>query len=336
MSLPVILSGLATADDDLGTFEPPSLVGAEDLRKFAPDQIFRFSAEVSPSSAAASACVKTLAATGLAPSDIDCVISCTATPDFNNPGLVSLLLHRLGIRGIPGLEIKQLTCGPLYAIDLAAKMVASKRFGVVLVAATELLSRYFADAQQRSDLSPSAATARAVFGDGAASCVVTTADRLPRKSPSYSVGRIWLGASGFGQGSLLAKLPCAGRVPSRLDAEDLSSGAYYPEVSTVGWNKDAVQATQPLASELAKFEDLSSSIIVTHQLFRGALKPILSEWGLAEDRIVDNFVARGFLGAAGILSVMADAARAQSVNRRLLAIAESGATQWAIGEFVES
>lgn len=124
-------------------------------------------AQISPSRAAEGVARQSLQRYGIDLKRIDYVISCTQTPDYNNPGLVSCLLSELKLSGIPGLELKQFVTAPLYAIDLASKLIRSARASCVLITCVDLFRRYYqieTDQQAR----PAQLAAKSVLSDGAA------------------------------------------------------------------------------------------------------------------------------------------------------------------------
>src|SRR5689334_6198115 len=84
-----------------------------------PKNLVKSDDSIAPSDAGAEAAKLALSKANLTIGDVDLLISCTNTPDFNNPGLANLILHKLGAKEVPGLEIRQSSTGVLYALDIA-------------------------------------------------------------------------------------------------------------------------------------------------------------------------------------------------------------------------
>jgi alkylresorcinol/alkylpyrone synthase len=113
-----------------------------------------------------------LAAAGLAPADLDHLIFATTT-GLATPSIDALLLNRMGLR--PDLERT-----PLFGIGCAAGAVGLSRAGdlsrardgaLVALLSVELCSLTF----QLDDLSPQNIVGSALFGDGAAAALVSSA-----------------------------------------------------------------------------------------------------------------------------------------------------------------
>ena len=87
-------------------------------RHFAPEG-------VGASDLAVVASQRAIAAAGLQPADIDYIIFATMTPDFPFPGPGGLLGAKLGIPGVPALDIRQQCCAMPYAFQVADGLVAT-------------------------------------------------------------------------------------------------------------------------------------------------------------------------------------------------------------------
>ena len=268
----------------------------------------------SPSGVAAELAAELLTEHKLNPSAIDFVISCTATPDVNNPGLVSFLLHRLGIKGIPGLEIKLLSAGPIYALDLAAKMIDLGRASVVLVTGVDFLSRYFnASNAQTTD----AIAAQKYCGSGAAVCLLTKKHKSGWQISRSRVGTFAGGTTGF-----RCNLPASSRVPHRICKEDLEHGLQLPELSIDGIKQNigrfAGKFTPP--QDLIKQLDL----LLIHQNYPGMAEDLLTAWGVPNLKYADVFDQQGYAGAAGVIAALAQLQPPGLPRKVLLSAAESG------------
>ena len=103
-------------------------------------------------------------ASGLAPEDIDLVVTGTVTPDMAFPSTSSMVQARLGLRaGIPALDVSAACSGFLYALDVADKYIRLEDAKNVLVIGVDLFSRVV-DWTDRSTC--------VLFGDGAGAVVL--------------------------------------------------------------------------------------------------------------------------------------------------------------------
>ncbi|WKK27122.1 PhlD [Streptomyces olivoreticuli] len=110
-----------------------------------------------------------LGAGGLAPLDVDCLITSHATA-FAVPGLDVHLVNALGLRStVSRIPMTQLGCaGGAHALVRAAEYLAAHPGQRVLIVAGEILSSVY----QHSDDSMEAMIYKALFGDSAGACVV--------------------------------------------------------------------------------------------------------------------------------------------------------------------
>jgi 3-oxoacyl-[acyl-carrier-protein] synthase III len=99
-------------------------------RHFAPDG-------VGASDLAVEASRRAIASAGLEPADIDYIVFATMTPDFPFPGPGGLLGAKLGIPGVPALDIRQQCCAMPFAFQVADGLVATGAATTVLVVGAE-------------------------------------------------------------------------------------------------------------------------------------------------------------------------------------------------------
>jgi len=139
-----------------------------------------------PSDLAVEASHRALADAGLAPSDVDYILFATMTPDYFFPGSGPLLGAKLGIAGVPALDIRQQCAAMPYALQVANGLVQTGAARTVLLVGAEAHAGFmpwtdwdvvrsetdrkasveaFARANQHRGLA-------VIFGDGAAAMVL--------------------------------------------------------------------------------------------------------------------------------------------------------------------
>ena len=79
---------------------------------------------------------------GITRDDIDYLIVATMTPDYYFPGVAPILQHKLGLRAIPALDVRQQCAGFLHAVQLADALLCSGAARHVLVVGTEVHSGF--------------------------------------------------------------------------------------------------------------------------------------------------------------------------------------------------
>jgi 3-oxoacyl-[acyl-carrier-protein] synthase III len=110
------------------------------------------------------AAVKDMERRGGSLDDVDYVIACTVTPDYQFPSVAARLQDRLGLQRVGAIDIAAACAGFMYALDVADSLVSTGRARKVLVAAGETLSK-ITDYRERSTC--------ILFGDGAGAALVT-------------------------------------------------------------------------------------------------------------------------------------------------------------------
>jgi len=106
-----------------------------------------------------------LASVAMAASDIGMIIVASGTGPRRFPGPAAGVAHRLGVLGIPALDVPMASAGSIFGLCLAAEL--APRYGNMLVVASEKLS----DIVLRS---PIEAGTAALFGDGAGACLISS------------------------------------------------------------------------------------------------------------------------------------------------------------------
>ena len=139
--------------------------GVERRRHVEPD--------VGASDLAVPACQAAVEDAGLTMDRIDMLILNTITPDHADPGSAFFLQPKLGLSGIPVLDIRQQCAGMLYALSIADHAIAAGAYRHVLIACSEVLST-------RIDGSNDGRNISILLGDGAGAVVVGPTDSAER------------------------------------------------------------------------------------------------------------------------------------------------------------
>ncbi|MCX6631398.1 MAG: ketoacyl-ACP synthase III [Candidatus Solibacter sp.] len=106
-----------------------------------------------------------LQSAGAPAGDIGMLIMASGTGARRFPGPAAVVSHRLGLAGVPALDLPIASAGSIFGLCLAAQLTPSH--GNVLVVAAEKLSEVIL----RQPVEPGTA---ALFGDGAGACLVST------------------------------------------------------------------------------------------------------------------------------------------------------------------
>ena len=102
---------------------------------------------------------------GIAAGDLDLVILGSLSPDIDFPGTASLLQRKLGVRGMPVMDVRNQCSGFVYMLAVADAWIRSGDARYVLVVGAEIHSTGL-------DLSTLGREVAVIFGDGAGAAVL--------------------------------------------------------------------------------------------------------------------------------------------------------------------
>src|SRR5215469_1645227 len=112
-----------------------------------------------------------LSRAGVEASSIGCVIVSSGSAGRRFPGPAAETAARLGIGGVPAVDLPLASAGSLFGIALAADL--ADRYGRVLVVASEKMSAVIEGA-------PLDRNTAILFGDGAGACLVDSSEGLAK------------------------------------------------------------------------------------------------------------------------------------------------------------
>ncbi|MDO6708150.1 beta-ketoacyl-ACP synthase 3 [Photobacterium sp. 1_MG-2023] len=109
---------------------------------------------------------RAIADAGLKPSDIDCLIVNTLSPDHHDPSQACLIQKQLELRSVPAFDIRAQCSGFLYGYEIASHFLQSGKYRHVLLICGEALSK-------RMDCSDKGRNLAILLGDGAGAAVIS-------------------------------------------------------------------------------------------------------------------------------------------------------------------
>ncbi len=186
-----------------GFYVPPTVVTNQDLvEKFGIEttnewivqrtgiEERRYSADgEGPSDMALPAALDAIERAGLTKDDIDMIVFATLSPEHAFPGSGCYLQAKLGLPGIPAMDIRNQCSGFLYALASAKGFVESGLAKNVLVVGGEKQSSAL-------NLTTEGRTVACLFGDGAGAVIVRGKDDEDGKKAERGIHWMNLGADG--------------------------------------------------------------------------------------------------------------------------------------------
>ncbi|CAH0279047.1 ketoacyl-ACP synthase III [Peribacillus sp. Bi134] len=135
--------------------------------------------------------------------DVDMIIVCTFTPDFNTPSVASLVQAKLGIKNTGAIDLNAACAGFTYGLHVANGLVTSGLNKKVLVIGADTLSKLM-DYEDRATC--------ILFGDGGGAVLV----EYDEKQPSFISSHLY--SEGEGGKHLYST-----NLSTRINGEDLNN-----------------------------------------------------------------------------------------------------------------
>jgi 3-oxoacyl-[acyl-carrier-protein] synthase-3 len=258
--------------------------------------------------------------------DVDMIIFATLSPDVNFPGSGCLLGDKLGLPGVPALDVRNQCSGFIYSLSVADAFVKAGAYRNILVVGSEVHSTGVEFTERGRDVA-------VLFGDGAGAVLVGESP-----DPERGILALKLHADGSGAYDLWLPAPASRQIP-RLTPEMLEQGLHYPKMNGKAVFRWATEKMPEVATETLReagmtIEDVD--LFVPHQANMRINQFVAMKLNLPQEKVVHNIDRYGNTTAATIpigLSESWAEGRLKEGTRVLLAAFGSGYT-WA-GAFMK-
>ena len=260
--------------------------------------------DVGATDLAVPACRAAVADAGLEMGQVDLLILNTITPDHADPGSAFFLQPKLGLAGIPVLDIKQQCAGLIYGLAVADHFIRAGTYRYVLIACSEVLSK-------RIDGSYDGRNIGILLGDGAGAVVLGPAD-----DEDKGVLSTILHADGTEARALYTAAPGTGEGRRQwITKEDVESGKVHfrMEGRTVfehGVAGMAGAALECLEANGLTWDDVD--VLVPHQANLRMLEEVIRRCGAPPEKVFLNVADYGNIASA-CLPIALDQARRSGV-----------------------
>jgi len=240
-------------------------------------------AGTSTSDLAAIAAEQALRDSGLSASDIDLILVSTITPDTLTPSTACRVQARLGMEGVPAMDVSAACCGFLYGVHLASGLVRSGMHRRVLVIGAETMTRI---------VNPTDRQTAPIFGDGAGAAVIA-------ESGSFDLLYTHLASQGQHTDLIHADIGTA----TPLTEQHVREGRHFLVVNGPTVFRHAVSA---MTREVeAAVESLGITVddidwLVPHQANQRILDAVGEALGVDPARVVSDIEHTGNTSAASI------------------------------------
>lgn len=248
---------------------------------------------------------------GVRPEQIDRLVLGTVSPDFQSPSTACLVQKALGLPLVPAFDLTASCSGFLFALDVAARAIATGDSHVLAIAA-DVRSR-FLNREDRGTY--------ALFGDGGGAAVVS-------RGP-VGRGLVAIGLTADGSGAKSVYVPAGGsREPA--SAETVAKGRHTihmaegAQVYLTAVEGMLEVGETLLASQKLTFADVD--LIVPHQPNRRILDRLAKVGRFDPKKLFINVDRIGNVSGASVAIALDEVLRTRAYRRLLLIAAGAGYT----------
>lgn len=236
-------------------------------------------------------------------SEIDMILLATLSPDHEFPGTACFLQAKLGLPGIPAMDVRQQCTGFVYAVSTADALIRAGNADTVLVVGAEVHSKGLDVSTEGRDVS-------VLFGDGAGAVLLRATDVENGRRDSH----VWdtrLHADGSFADSLW--LPAPGMAYDRFIAEEhFHEGLNYPQMDGRTVFVNAVKRMPETLEEILEANGVTADdvdVFVFHQANMRIIEAAVHRLGVPNVKVVNTIDRTANTTAASIPLCLGEARR---------------------------
>lgn len=248
---------------------------------------------------------KALAKAGWDAKDVEAIVYASLSPDHMFPGDGCYLNAKLGIPGVPALDIRNQCSGFVYGLAVADAWIRIGMYRRVLLVGSEIHSTGI-------DVSTRGRDVAVIFGDGAGAALLEATD-----DPARGVLSCHLHADGRYTQELSCDAPGSKYHP-RVQARMIEDGSVWPRMEGQKVFKNAiVRMPEVMREALAKngLETKDLKVVIPHQANLRISQMVQRSLELRDDQVFNNIQKYGNTTAASIPIALAEAAEERDLKR---------------------
>jgi 3-oxoacyl-[acyl-carrier-protein] synthase-3 len=242
---------------------------------------------------------------GMEAAELDCIVLATLSPDHFFPGTGVFLQRKLGIAGVPCLDVRNQCTGFVYGLEVADAWIRTGHYRNVLLVGTEVHSSGI-------QLNTEGRDTAVLFGDGAGAAVLG-----PTEDPDQGVLAVRTHADGTYAEKLWAPAPACVRKPF-VSKRMIDEGLTRPYMEGREVFKHAVTRMPEAVEEVLAEAGLSVAdldMLIPHQANLRIAEMVQRRLGLSDDQVYNNIMRYGNTTAASIPIALHEAVEAGLIER---------------------
>jgi 3-oxoacyl-[acyl-carrier-protein] synthase-3 len=270
-------------------------------------------ADQAASDLAVAAARDSLTDAGARAEQVDYLIACTLSPDYQVPGIAPLIQRKLvGCRSIPAVDIRSGCAAILYSLQLARGLIESGTARTVICVGAEAQSKGL-------DLHPRSAELSMLFGDGAGALVLS-GERMPAdptRGMLMRIDDILIETDGSFAEDLMVRSPGTANGPRWLDQAQVDLRMHYGSMRGRSVILHAVRKLCDAVVRVVERNNLTLDaidLLIAHQANANLLRQVAKELSISEHRIVINVDRLGNTSSASAFLALWQAQREQRLR----------------------
>lgn len=231
---------------------------------------------------------------GLKPEEVDFIIFCTLSPDYNFPGGGVLVQEQLGITTVGALDIRNQCSGFVYGLSVADQFIKTGMYSTILVIGSEIHSSAL-------DISTRGRNISVIFGDGAGAAVLKATNDKEKGILSTHL---------HSQGKFAEELMLIEPSSTSPHRNEFLPDRIFPVMNGSAVFKHAVTRFPEVITEALEKNKLSASdidLLIPHQANLRISQFIQKTLKLRDDQVYNNIMRYGNTTAASVPIAMSEA-----------------------------
>jgi 3-oxoacyl-[acyl-carrier-protein] synthase III len=237
--------------------------------------------------------------------DIEAIVYASLSPDHMFPGDGCVLNAKLGIPGVPAIDVRNQCSGFIYGLAVADAWIRIGMYRRILLVGSEIHSTGL-------DVTTRGRDVAVIFGDGAGAALLEATE-----DPGRGVLSCHLHADGRFATDLYCEAPGSKYHP-RVQAQMIESGAIYPRMEGQKVFKHAITKMPEVVREALAQNGLTSKdlkVLVPHQANLRIAQMVQRSLELTDEQVFNNIQKYGNTTAASIPLCLDEAVAARGVKR---------------------
>ena len=234
---------------------------------------------------------------GIEASEIDAIIFATLSPDYTFPGSGVLLGDKLGLPGVPALDVRNQCSGFLYGLQVADAWIKCGMYKRVALVGAEVHSTGIDFTDEGRDVT-------VLFGDGAACALLG-----PTDDENEGVVDVEIHADGSGAEQLWLEAPASKYMP-RITHEMIDERRVWPAMNgrqVFRWATSKMPEVSMSVLQRCGVSTADLDLVVPHQANKRINEFVGQKLEIPPEKVVHNIQKYGNTTAASIPLALSEA-----------------------------